>query len=55
MWVRGMLSEREGKNFCFQAGEVKILFLSIYTGKRSFSLAGQWKEFSLPYAEITKF
>lgn len=55
MWVRCRLSKREGKNFCFQTGEVKILVLSIDKGERRFVLAVQWKEFSLPYAEVTKF
>lgn len=41
MWVRCMLSKREGKNLCFQTGEVKILVLSIDKGKRRFVLAVQ--------------
>lgn len=55
MWMKCTLSKTGGKNFCFQTGEVKILVLCIDMGKRSSVLAVQWKEFSLPCAEITKF
>lgn len=53
MWMRSMLSKREGKNFCFQTDEVNPLFFCIDTGK-SFVLAVQWKAFSFPYAEVSK-
>lgn len=34
MWMKYMFSKTGGKNFCFQAGEVKVLVLCIDMGKR---------------------